>query len=252
MNDDELMRRYLRRLGVQEILAADRDTLQRLMAAHLEAIPFENLDVLAGSRSPLSSESVLHKVAVRGRGGFCYELNEAFRMLLAWLGFAVRRVEARVWVAPQRQFGPPFDHLALLVDLPEGEFLVDVGFGDNNRSPMRLPEDSLSDVSGRYTLSRSSQGLWLLARQDRLLYELTLEPRELAEFDGMYRFHQSSPESIFSKGLICTRATPTGRITLSDTTLTITEGSRRAESVVTDHDQALQHYFGIPGEEPTC
>lgn len=248
MTQDELMRRYLERLGVATAPEPSWENLKLLVARHLQSIPFENLDVMAGLRPELTTAGVLHKIVIRRRGGFCYELNEAFATLLAHLGFSVSRIEARVWSPPRQQFGPPFDHLALVVRLPEGEFLTDVGFGDNNRAPLRLPTDSAADVSGRYTLAQVSAERWLLARQDRPLYEMTLAPQALEAFAPMYRFHQTSPESIFSKGLICTRATESGRITMSAERLSIIVGEQRSESAGADRDQALEQYFGIVKE----
>ena len=142
----------------------------------------------------MTTAGSLHKiVSSRGRGGFCYELNEAFGALLGHIGFSVKRIEARVWSVPRHSFGPPFDHLALVVSLPEGDFLTDVGFGDNNRTPLRLPEDQTEDVSGRYTLKPVSSGMLRLARPDRPLYYMTLVAQPLEAFEPMYRFHQSSP-----------------------------------------------------------
>jgi N-hydroxyarylamine O-acetyltransferase len=251
MTHNELMRRYLERLGLTAAPAPSWESLKHLVSRHLQTIPFENLDVMAGLRGELTTAGVLHKIAIRRRGGFCYELNEAFGALLAHVGFSVTRIEARVWSAPRQKFGPPFDHLALLVRLPEGEFLTDVGFGDSNRTPLRLPADSACDVSGRYTLAPVSAELWRLARQDRPLYEMTLAPQALEAFVPMHRFHQTSPESIFSKGLICTRATETGRITMSAERLSIIVGAQRSESAHENRDHALEHYFGIV-KEPPC
>ena len=245
------MRRYLERLGLAAPPPPSWEGLKDLVIRHLQTIPFENLDVMAGLRPDLTTAGVLHKIAIRRRGGFCYELNEAFGTLLTHTGFDVRRIEARVWSPPQRKFGPPFDHLALVVRLPEGEFLTDVGFGDNNRTPLRLPQDSLTDVSGHYTLLRGSGDVWRLARQDRPLYEMTLAMQPLDAFAPMYRFHQTSPESIFGKGLICTRATGSGRITLSGERLSIVEGPHRRESVAENRDQSLEQHFGIT-KEPLC
>ena len=250
MNQDALMQRYLGRLGLAAPPPPTWAGLQQLVTRHLEAIAFENLDVMAGLRGDLTTQAVLHKVVIRGRGGFCYELNEAFGALLIHAGFQVRRIEARVWSAPRGRFGAPFDHLALVVSLPEGEYLTDVGFGDNNRTPLRFPADAVADVSGEYTLGQASAGLWLLSRQDRPLYEMTLAAQPLEAFATMHRFHQTSPESIFSQGLICTRATADGRITISGDRLTVVAGGRRTQSVCADRDRALEQYFGIAREAP--
>ena len=241
----EVMAGYLRRLGLRTRPAPTRASLNTLVAAHLRTVPFENLDIVDGVQRQLTTAAALQKLVVSGRGGFCYEINEAFGALLLHLGFTVRRVEARVWLADRGEFGPPYDHLALVVTLSEGEFLTDVGFGDNNRTPMQLPEDVLSDISGRYVLERVAEGLLRLSRTDRPLYEFTLGAQELAAFGAMHRYHQTSADSLFAKGLICTLATVTGRVTLSRDRLIVVDGERRTEAAVTDRRRALQEYFGV-------
>jgi N-hydroxyarylamine O-acetyltransferase len=236
---------YLRRLGLEARPAPGAAALTELMARHMRVVPFENLDIVAGTARFLSTGEALQKVAVNGRGGFCYELNEAFRALLDHLGFAVRRIEARVWQASAQQFGAPFDHLVLVVSLPEGEFLVDVGFGDSNRAPMRLPDDQAQDISGDYRLLPARDGYSCLSSKTQPLYEMTLAGQPLQAFAAMCRYHQSSPESIFSKGLICTRATETGRITLSRNRLIVVDGGRRTETLADNISVVLDEHFGI-------
>jgi N-hydroxyarylamine O-acetyltransferase len=239
---------YLRRLGIGASPAPDPATLTELMARHMQTVPFENLDIVAGTPLPLSTDIALHKVVARGRGGFCYELNEAFRALLDHLGFTVRRIEARVWQPAAQQFGAPFDHLALVVSLPEGDFLVDVGYGDSNRAPLRLPEDQAQDISGDYLLSPVRDGCLCLWSGSLPLYEMTLTGQPLQAFASMCRYHQSSPESLFSKGLICTRATDSGRITLSRDRLVIVDGGQRTEILTASVPAVLNEHFGIRDE----
>jgi N-hydroxyarylamine O-acetyltransferase len=81
---------------------------------------------------------------------------------------------------------------------------------------------------------------------------MTFTEQPLSAFAAMYRHHRTSPDSIFTQGLICTRATPTGRTTLSRDRLIIVDGAQRSEIVITDRDQALQQYFGINKENGAC
>jgi N-hydroxyarylamine O-acetyltransferase len=252
MSRARLMDSYLERLGIGTGLTPSWPVLCDLVTRHMHIVPFENLDIVDGSPPELSTAAVLYKVAIRRRGGFCYELNEAFRALLTHLGFKVRRIEARVWSESRQEFGAPFDHLALVVSLPEGDYLTDVGYGDNNRTPLRLPADGVQDISGEYRLQPATDDRWLLSRTDQPLYEMSLTEQPLSAFAGMHRHHQTSPDSIFTKGLICTRATPTGRTTLSRERLIIVDGGQRSESVIADCDQALERYFGLKKEDRAC
>ena len=239
-DNDELIGLYLSRLGIAEPPAPTRDSLDLLVELHLARVPFENIDVYQHRPIPLDTEAVLEKLVRRQRGGFCFEVNEAFRALLAALGYRVRRIEGRVFVEATQAFGAAFDHLALLVEFGGETLLVDVGFGDNNRRPMALPEGRHADISGQYRIAPLPDGEMLLERVGggavRPLYRFSLIPRQLADFEPMCAFHQTSPLSIFTKGLICTLPTPTGRITLTQSRLIVLDHGVRTDTAVTDKE----------------
>ena len=64
----------------------------------------------------------------------------------------------------------------------------------------------------------------------------------------MCSYHQTSPASHFTQQRVCSIATTSGRITLTDETLIITAGGVRKESQVRGEEafrEALARYFGI-------
>ena len=64
----------------------------------------------------------------------------------------------------------------------------------------------------------------------------------------MCRYHQTSPESSFTRRRVCTRATPDGRITLSDRRLITTRAGERQERELADEDEVravLREWFGV-------
>jgi N-hydroxyarylamine O-acetyltransferase len=69
-----------------------------------------------------------------GRGGYCFEQNMLFRTGLLSLGYKVTSLQARVVRGLEIDAPRPVLHMVLGVDLPEGPFLADVGFG--NLAPM--------------------------------------------------------------------------------------------------------------------
>jgi N-hydroxyarylamine O-acetyltransferase len=79
-------------------------------------------------------------------------------------------------------------------------------------------------------------------------YLFTLQPRRLQDFAEMCHYHQTSPESSFTRRRVCTQATGQGRITLSDRRLIITANGHRQEQPILDaaaFAHALQTYFAI-------
>jgi len=249
----DLFQAYLGRLGLlSEPLAPTRATLALLQRRHLERVPFENLDVVGGRPIALGSEAALDKVVRRGRGGFCFELNEAFRALLVHLGFTVVRVEGRVRVQATGCFGAPFDHLALVVSLPDGDVLADVGFGDGPRAPIAWPEGTGDDaIAGAFRLAPLDDGLVeLSARRPGEagfvpLYRMSREPQPIEAFAAMCAFHQTDPASFFTRGPIATIALAQGRITLTADKVIVThEGGRRETPYSADERASLlrQHF----------
>jgi len=64
----------------------------------------------------------------------------------------------------------------------------------------------------------------------------------------MCRYHQTSPQSPFTRKRVCSRATPEGRITLSEMKLIMTNGDRREERSLTSEAEwwaVLAYYFGV-------
>ncbi|HBL31564.1 MAG TPA: acetyltransferase [Acidobacteria bacterium] len=243
---------YLDRIGYRGSLAPSPATLQALQEAHLLRVPFENLSIHAGQPIVLDLDALFDKVVTRRRGGFCYELNGLFAALLRTLGFEVALLSAGV-ARGDGSFGPEFDHLTLAIHLEERR-LVDVGFGDSFRRPLRLDARE-EQVEGErsYRLDAEEDRLVLRQRKDaegpwEAQYRFTLQPHELAEYAAMCRHHQTSPESPFTRKRLCSLALPDGRLTLSDGTLLTTRGGVREERVLADEaEQAtvLRERFGV-------
>lgn len=101
--------------------------LTELHWAHITHIPFENLDVQLGLPVRLDLEALEDKLVRRRRGGYCFEHNNLLLAVLERLGFRAERMEARVRWGHTDLLGRT--HLVLRVRLPEGDFLVDAGFG---------------------------------------------------------------------------------------------------------------------------
>ncbi len=248
---------YLRRIDYQGSLTPDIDLLRSLHRAHLFTVPFENLDIHLGREIVCEESRILHKIVNEKRGGFCYELNGAFAALLRALGFRVTLLSCRV-ARQDASYGPEFDHLTLRVDLEE-PWLADVGFGDCFLEPLRLRSRLEHEQSGRvYRLtSRMTSaaptdavfGLEVMAEGGwKKEYAFTLQPRELSDFAEMCHYHQTSPESHFTRQRICSLPTPEGRVTLSDNKLIETRGASRQETSLSGDREwraTLFDLFGI-------
>src|SRR5215469_11813025 len=159
MLDDKVTAAYLERIGLSSPVAADGPGLRELHRAHLLTVPFENLSIHLGEPISLDQDDLIAKVVSQRRGGFCYELNGAFALLLEAMGAKVRRVSAKVYGGTG--LGPPFDHLALIVTAADGSgpWLADVGFGNNSMCPLRLDDrGEQPDPGGTFRIADAEGG----------------------------------------------------------------------------------------------
>jgi N-hydroxyarylamine O-acetyltransferase len=243
---------YLERINYHGSLAPTSETLRALQVAHLLAVPFENRSIHAGQPIVLEDEALFAKIVGRRRGGFCYEANGLFAALLRALGFDVSMLSAGVANA-DGGFGPDFDHMALLVML-EQRWLVDVGFGDSFLEPLLVDERS-EQRRGRiaYRIDDDGTHLVLIGRDEgdawKAQYRFNLKPYQYADYAEMCRYHQTSPQSHFTRARICSRATERGRITLSEMRFITTtgEGQRDERTLASQEEYAavLREHFGI-------
>jgi N-hydroxyarylamine O-acetyltransferase len=249
VTDGWMLERYLDRLKTDFAGRPNLDALARLHRRHLEQVPFENLSIHLGEPIVLDTVELVAKIVVRRRGGFCYELNGAFAWLLRSLGYRVDLLEAAVFTATGTP-GPHFDHLVLRVRL-EDPWLVDVGFGDNHLEPLAFQTDvDHVDAAGIFRLVAAPAGtgavdVW---RDGTPQYRLSPTPYPLSAFEPMCHFHQTSPESHFTRNTVCSRPTPGGRETLRGRTLIVTTNGNRVEREIVDDAELLACYrntFGL-------
>jgi N-hydroxyarylamine O-acetyltransferase len=242
---------YLERIGYVGSREPTTDTLRALHRAHLATVPFENLDIHAGRPIRLDRAAFFRKIVGERRGGFCYELNGLFGDLLSSMGFQVSLLSARV---PRHAggFGPEFDHLVLLVT-SEARWIADVGFGRSFQEPLSLDHSSDHEADGLiYDTVAVGDELHMRSRapgtEPRAEYAFTLRPRQLEDFAAMCEYHQTSPQSHFTKQAVCSMPTARGRVTVSGRTLLITDKDSRQEIPLQDDAAvaaALREHFGI-------
>src|SRR5512142_2051972 len=94
--DETTLDAYFGRLAVPRPYTADAVNLHVLHRAHQMTVPFENLSIHLREPISLAEDDLIDKIVRRRRGGFCYELNGAFALLLEALGARVSRVAAGV------------------------------------------------------------------------------------------------------------------------------------------------------------
>jgi len=249
LNKNEI-KDYLNRIKFDGEINVDISTLKLLHGAHIESIPFENLDISLGNKITLSLRSQFNKVIYQKRGGFCYELNNTFAALLLACGFSVKLLSASVFF--RNTYGPEFDHLLILVEC-EGKLLItDVGFGNSFREPLFLTSRPVKQLDAFYKIERKGLDYTLLQKKEgmtwQVQYMFTLECHKIDAFSYMCEYLQTSAESHFTQESICSIPTKYGRKTLTNNRYIETINGKRNEFIITNEEQyrrTLNQHFSI-------
>ena len=246
-------KQYLRRIGIEKNdIEPTAENLRLLQRQHLLHIPFENLDI-HWKRPILLDAGKFHlKIVEEKRGGFCYELNGLFNELLRDIGFQTRLVSARV-SDDKGGFSNEYDHLAVITEIGKSQYLTDVGFGAFTAEPLRLVCDlEQQDAAGVFVIKRFDEEYLEVVKKDgegwRSEYIFKPFGRDLSEFTEKCHFHQTSPESHFTRGKVCSLMTENGRKTLTDKKFIETQNGQRIEMDVNSEEefnQVLMREFSI-------
>jgi N-hydroxyarylamine O-acetyltransferase len=244
---------YLERVGFDAQPSLDAAGLAALHRAHLVAVPFENLDMHRGVPIRLDPAHLYDKIVQRRRGGFCYELNGLFALLLEALGFHVERFAASVR-GQDGSYGFDHAHLLLSVTLEQG-FLCDVGFGQSYLEPLPLVEGEYVRPEARFTLQRDgARFVYAEYAADGAVangYRFVPAAQPLTAFVDACAWTQTSPDSHFVRSMVCSRATQEGRITLTGNRFIETVRGARHERLVSPKDvpMLLASRFGFPPDD---
>jgi N-hydroxyarylamine O-acetyltransferase len=241
----------LRRIGVSDVPAADAAGLRRVHRAFVSRVPYEALAVQLGESAPLEVRALVQRVLDGGRGGYCFELNTVLQALLEALGFTVERRAAIVGARDAWARQEPINHLALVVDTPDGgPFIAEAGLGEGPLDPLALTEGPVT--SGVFTLAieRDGDGWWV-GRPDGgsfAGFRFGAAARTLADFQPHHARLSTSPESSFVQTLVVQRPYDDHILTLRARTL-FTDGPGRSERAVLPSAAAfsavLDERFGI-------
>jgi N-hydroxyarylamine O-acetyltransferase len=200
---------YLGRIGHAGPVRPDLATLRAVHRAHLQAIPYDSLDVQLGRPLTIDPAAAYDKIVRRRRGGWCYEMNGLLGWALGEIGFSVTRMAGAAMRAERGDFTIG-NHLVLRIDIP-GEpapWIADVGFGDGILDPFPLKPADLTAEGHRFRLEAMDDGWWRFHNHEfggAKSFDFTLPPADPALLAEKCAWLQSAPDSPFVLNLICQR-----------------------------------------------
>ncbi|WP_426454352.1 arylamine N-acetyltransferase family protein [Paenibacillus sp. S-38] len=201
LNSGEI-RAYLSRLGIPGVQPPTLSYLFELHRAHVEKIPWQTVDIVAGRPASIDPASSV-RLMTTGRSGYCFHLNGAFSTLLLSLGYQVSRHRAGVQPLGQEPRINSF-HLGLTVTLPEEpqqRWIVDAGLGDMPWEPLPLLAGEYPQGPLRYrvTDSQVAGGGWRLEHDPSASFAgVDVAPeveQDLTVFEPKHVYYSTSPES---------------------------------------------------------
>lgn len=242
---------YLARIDYGGPRQPSLETLTALHAAHVTAVPFENLDILLGRTLSLDLAALQAKIVAGRRGGYCFEQNTLFQAVLERLGFRVVPLAARVRAGMSGV--RPRTHMLLRVELEEGACVADVGFGgDGLMHPLPFAPGAEVWTAGAGHRLRREDDLWVLtvnvAGEWVDLYAFTLEPQYPPDYEMANHYTSTWPGSKFVQTLTAQRVRAAGRAILRNRDLAVREGGSVRTEFVRDPDHlldVLQREFGL-------
>lgn len=218
-----LLTAYLARLHHSAPIAPTLPTLTALHRAHVDIIPFENLDVLAGRPPSLALGDIAAKLIEGRRGGYCFEQNSLFKAVIEELGFPVTLLMARVRYG--KESIRPRTHVLLRVDVDGRPYLADVGFGGwGLAAPLRLDAGVERDDGLLSHRLMKTGDVWVLQARPAGhwidLYAFTLEPHHPVDLEMANHYTATHPASPFRHHLLAQRIRSDHRMMLLDHDLT--------------------------------
>ena len=246
---------WLNRIGYNGSIEPTLGTLNGLIFAHSHAIAYESLDIMLGRMPKLDLASLQRKMISGGRGGYCLEQNMLFREGRRSLGYKITSLQGRVVWGMAIDAPRPAIHMLLQVEMPEGPYLADVGFG--NLAPtcalllrpgieQETPHEPMRfiDVGGELTLQAKLRDTW------EHIYRVIPYPR----FDGEYEitnwYTGTHPDAPYQRNVIVARPGPNRtRITMFNWRVTVRhatgEADRRELRREAEFRSVLRDEFGL-------
>lgn len=209
------LHQYLKRINFEGEIKLSLEGIKKLMQSQIFNVPFENIDVQAGKVISLIGDDIVNQIVHKNRGGYCYQINGIFSLMLQEIGVPHYYIAVRPLVNPGQNAKT---HLAIIATIENEEYLIDLGFGGNSiREPLKLNEieTEIMQDSETFTLVKTEEDEYLLqlkiGKEWSNLYSFDLNPQRWIDFKPANHYNYSHPDSFFTQNLIVVLQNPLGK-----------------------------------------
>lgn len=249
---EQFVSEYLERIGYHGSTTPCLQTLLELQRCHQYSIPFENLELLRDDFEPdLSREYLFDKIVRQRQGGICHEMNTSFYNLLTAMGFDAQQIGGGSFLDK-----PMNGHALTLVHLPEGDYTVDVGYGDDAIPPLNLTtREPVEAYHAKAWVEDAEDGVLHLylqrpGQEPAFQYRFCTKPCTTDDFMPAFRETAEKGAMFFSTEYFCCRFHPKGKILFLRGVLTIEEFNQVVETRTVasgeESKRVLREYFALP------
>lgn len=239
--DPRVREAYLARLGVG-VESPSVAGLRLLTQRHAERVPYETLWIHAGEAWSIDPTESAARIALHGRGGYCYHMNGALGLLLSSLGYAVHGHIGGVHGPEGPNAAVVGNHLVLTVDQlpteanPTGVWYVDAGLGDALYDPLPLTAGMHDQPPFRLSLEHADDAsTWHLTHDPSGGFAgmtWTTSHARATDFETQHHWLSTSPDSGFVQVAMAERRDASGVDVIRGLTLSrIGDGAHTAEPV---------------------
>jgi len=248
----EQVQAYLDRICFTGEHTCSKENLDRLIYLHQCHIPFEHLDVRY-EQLPLAldGEGLYSKIITRQRGGFCFELNGMFVLLLRALGYDAYSCMCRVSANSTELRA--LAHRATIVRLDGNTYVCDVGLG-GPMAPFAVNLDGTRETQhGETSWVEPTEMGWY--RQRRMTKEGTEADMIIfgtqaflpKDFVLLCTPLTTDPNGVFRVNLSVNMRRPDGYYRYRNGILTMESADGKVELPISDEElpEALAKYFNL-------
>lgn len=248
---------FLQRIGVSGYDGPPRlEALSQLHEAFVDQVPYESVQFQLEPGKPLDLEETAKRIIARETGGYCFQLNGTFALLLTELGYQVKMHRGGAQT-PTRPGDVDASHLVLtvsgLIEDPDRVWLVDGGLGEALLWPMPLEDGTAYQEPFELRLRRSEKtDGWRLDHDPRAsLIGMDFESAAvgLDAFTTQHANLSTNPDSPFRRLASAFRRKPTSVSVLRSVGLTETYADRIDNSIIenqADYFAVLADLFLLP------
>jgi N-hydroxyarylamine O-acetyltransferase len=210
---------------------------------------------MLGRPPKLDVPTLQHKMIASKRGGYCFEQNMLFRAGLRSFGYRITSLQGRVVRGLAIDAPRPAIHMLLKVELPEGTYLADVGFGNlaptcalllAPQTEQETPHEVMRfiDVGGELTLQARLKHGW------QHIYRVIPYPRYDGEYEITNWYTATHPDTPYQGNIIVAKPGPNrSRITMYNARVTVRDAEGHAEKrwLATENEfrDVLRVEFGL-------